>query len=269
MKNLVLALASCCLLYATAADAYGGIVEDLANAIIVEEFLFDDPSGTDIPSAVNNAGTGHMFDFDADTENVLTNGAGQLNVSLKNNTAFGTNYVDNDNITTGRVFGVMELTWDFDTAVFDPDQDEEIRITLTNNDPRGSEVTAEFEIQRNGFSELVFQGNAVGGDALGPVPINLSQPEKFIAVVDADLDNDVYSVHFSADAGTSFTSLGPGAIDPLRIANAMRMVLNEDFVGDNVLIDRVYLATIVPEPGSIVITVVALLGLFGVRKRLA
>jgi len=224
------------------------------RAEIFEEFLFNDPAGTHIPDAANTGTGGHQFDTDEGTggdanADVVTNGLGQLNASLKNNDFFGTNYSDTDNITSGRVFGVMELTWDFQ-SVFNPSADEEIRITLTNNDPRGTQVTAQVEIQRTGTSTININGVAStsgeGATNIADFPLNITQSAKFIALVDADLDNDVYSVLFSDDAGSSFTSIGSGSLAPTRIVNAMRFVLNEDFVGDNVLIDRVYLTDVNP-----------------------
>lgn len=247
-----IAAASLAILFATNASA--GIIDDLASATILHDFQFNDASGTTIDAAANSANPLFLFDADSDTSDVVTNGAGQLDASLKNNTAFGTNYIDNIDITSGRVLGVMELTWDFDQTTFDPAQDEEIRITLINNPPRGSQVTAEVEIERNSLTELELKGAASGGDSLGPITtLSLTQSSTFIMVVDANLDTDTYSVFYSADAGATFDTLGTGAIDPTRGVAALRMVLNEDFVGDNVLIDRVYMAYI-PEPSALLLT---------------
>jgi len=262
------------LMLACAQPAAAGISQDLANAIIIEEFLFDDPNGTQIPAAANNAGTGHLFDTDTGSfgdanADVVTNGSGQLVVSLKNNTEFGTNYVDNDNIANGRLLAVMELTWDFQST-FVSTADEEIRLNLINNDPRGTQVTAQVEIQRTGTSAININGvastAALGASNIADFALNITQTAKFIAVLDADLTNDVYSIHFSDNAGSTFTTTGSGTLAPLRIANALRFVLNEDFVGDNVLIDRVYLARI-PEPSSIVFAVLGIVGLAAGRRR--
>ena len=77
------------------------------NAAIFEDFQFGDPAGTLIEEAANSANPGNMFDIDSDNDAVMTNGLGQLNASLKNNTLFGTNYVDNDPLTTGTIYGVI------------------------------------------------------------------------------------------------------------------------------------------------------------------
>jgi len=238
-----------------AAPASAGIIQDLANATIVEEFLFNDAAATDLPSAANNV-TSHPWDSDADTAGVTTNGLGQLNASLKNNDAFGTNYVDNDTLTPtdGRVLGVMELTWDFQSDL-DPTENEEIRISLIQFDPRSAFVVAEWEIQREDDDTLTILGNGVGTGAtdLGPSVLNggsLTQSTTFISVIDVDMTNDEYFVHYSSDGGASFTTLGAGSLDPDRnTVDSLRMTLNNDLSGDGVLIDRVYLAT-VPEPGS-------------------
>lgn len=258
MKLKVLALLGAAA-WAVASSASADIASDLANATILEEFLFDDPSGTVLTAAANNV-TSHPWDEDADTIAVATDGAGQLNASLKANTDFGTNYVDNDVITAdgSRILGVMELTWNFQ-SVLDPAENEEIRISLIQFDPRSTFVVAEWEIQREDDNTLTILGNAVGTGAtdLDPVVLNggsLIQQEKFVAVIDANMATSEYSVHFSADGGTSFTTLGAGALDPTRdTIDAFRMTLNNDLSGDNVLIDRVYLAKI-PEPASLLLT---------------
>lgn len=249
----------------SAAIASADIATDLSNATILEEFLFDDASGTALTAAANNV-TGHLWDEDTDTVDVTTNGSGQLDASLKNNVDFGTNYVDNDTLTpaNGRIFGVMELTWDF-RSTLDPAENEEIRISLIQNDPRSTFIVAEWEIQREDDDTLTILGNGVGTGAtdLGPVLLNggsLSQTDKFIAVVDANMGTDKYFIHYSSDGGASFTTLGPADLDPDRnTIESLRMTLNNDLANDHVLIDRVYLASLVPEPTTGMLLVVGLL----------
>jgi len=220
------------------------------QATIFEEFLFDDSIGTAIEAAVNNANPGNLFDVDADNTGVVTNGSGQLNASTKNNISFGTNYVDNVDITTGQVFGVMELTWDFQ-SVLDPAENEEIRITLINSAPRSTETTAEFRIVRDDSDNVIINGqaNGAGSSDLSDVILNggsLTQSTKFVAVVAADLDADTYEILYSSDAGASFLSAGTGNMNSTRGVASMRMGLNNDLVNDNILIDRVYLTDTSP-----------------------
>lgn len=252
-NHVLLAALSGMLVTGVAETASAGIISDLASATILEDFHFDDANGTVLTAAANSASS-HLWDEDADTVDVKTNGAGQLDASLKANVEFGTNYVDSADFTTGRVLGVMELTWDFNSSTLDTAENEEIRISLIQNDPRSTFVTAEWEIQREDDNTVTILGNGVGTGAtdLGPVLLNggsLTQSAKFIAVVDANLNTDTYRIFYSNDGGTSFTSLGTGNLDPTRGVASLRMTLNNDLSGDNVLIDRVYLAYI-PEPAS-------------------
>ncbi len=247
-------LCAAALAVAVAPVAIADIGSDLANAILIEEFLFDDANGTAISAAANNV-TGHLFDVDVDTAAVTTNGSGQLNASLKNNNDFGTNYVDNDVLapTDGRLFGVVELTWDFQSTL-DPAENEEIRISMMQFDPRSTFTVAEWEIQREDDDTLTILGNGVGTGAtdLGPVLLNggsLTQSTTFIAVLDVDMDNDTYSVHYSTNAGATFTTLGTGDLDPARdTVESLRLTLNNNLSNDNVLIDRIYLAKENPVP---------------------
>ncbi|MEQ8849982.1 hypothetical protein [Botrimarina sp.] len=271
MRSTVLLAAA---LLAASPAAQADIIQDLAAATIIEDFQFEDPSGTVLTAAANSAGTGHLWDEDTDTIDVVTNGSGQLNASLKANNDFGTNYVDNDVLTAAsayRVLGVMELTWDFQSTL-DPSENEEIRISLIESDPRSTFIVAEWEIQREDDDTLTILGNGVGDGSsdIDPVLLNggsLSQSVPFIAVVDANMTTDEYFLHFSADGGASFTTLGPASLDPARnTIESLRMTLNNDFSGDNVLIERVYLATI-PEPGALALGVTALaLGGLGRRR---
>ncbi len=268
MKSTMLVCLTMASVLVTSSAARAGIIEDLANATIVEEFLFDDVEGTGYAAAANNAGTGHLLtpvgsDF---LNGVATNGAGALDGSLKSNVSFGTATVDNADILSGRVLGVMELTWNF-TSALDTAENEEIRLSILNAGT--STVTAEFEIERNDFDQLEIFGTAVNGSSIPAVILNggsLLQSQKFIAVVDVNLDTDRYFVHFSSDGGGSFTTIGPGNIDPVRIGEKLRFGLNNDLSDDNVLIDRIYLATI-PEPSSLGLGILGMISLLAIGQR--
>ena len=228
------------------------LVSQTASATIFEEFLFDDPNGTAIENAVNNANPGSFFDVDADNAGVVTNGLGQLNASLKNNDDFGTNYVDVTAITTGTVYGVIELTWDFQ-SVLNPSENEAIRLTLVNADPRSTQVTAEVQINRSDSDVIVIDGAAdgTGSSDLLQTTLNggsLTQSDTFVGVVAADLDNDTYEILYSTDDYATFQSAGTGSISPSRGVESLRMVLNNNLFNDNVLIDRVYLTDVSPVP---------------------
>lgn len=224
------------------AQAHGGILEDVP---------FDDVAGTEIQDAVNVA-TGHPFDVDADLAGVTTNGAGQLNASLKSNLEFGTTYIDSDDIASGPVYGVMELSFAFDTATLDPAENEEIRISLIQFDPRSTFVTAEWEIQREDDGSVTIFGNAVGTGSVdtGSATLNPTETD-LIAVVAVNLDSSLMSIHYSQDGGASFSTLAGGVLDPTRGVGSLRMTLNNDLSQDSVLINRVYMTDMNPYPGLI------------------
>ncbi len=222
-----------------------------AQAIIFEDFQFNDTAGTAIEAAVNSINPSVLFSADADNVDVVTNGLGQLDASLKNNDNFGGAFLDIEpELTSGTVYGVMELTWDFQ-SILDTTQNEEIRVSLINNDPTGTEITGEFRIVRNDSDQIIINGQA-GGTGSSDLPDtilnggSLTQTDKFIAVVAADLDASTYEILYSNNAGSSFLSAGTGISATGRIVESMRMTLNNDLLNDNILIDRVYLTDTLP-----------------------
>jgi len=227
------------------------------RAAVIEDFLFDAPAGTLLENTVNNAGTGHMWDADQDADDfagVATNGSGQLNASIKDNDDFATTYVDLDpDISSGSLYGVIELTYDFDPNTLNTAENEEIRLSLIQFDPRSTFVTAEVEIERTDNNDVVIFGNGVGTGSVDTPEdtLGLTQSDKMIAVIAAGLDNDRMEVHYSLDAGASFTTISGGMLDPSRGVASMRLVLNNDLSDDNVLLDRVYLTDMNPFPGQI------------------
>lgn len=221
-----------------------------ARAVFFEDFQFDDSAGTLFTGVANNANPGNLWNEDADTTDVATNGLGQLDASLKANTGFGTNFLDIEPaISTGKVFGVLEMTWDFQ-SVLDPTENEQIRLSFINANPISSSITAQYQITRNDDDQLEMNGSALGsGSGIATQTINggsLTQTDKFIAVLAADFDTDTYEVLYSNDAGSSFNVLGSGMMDPARTLESIRLTLNNDLSGDNLLIDRFYLADELP-----------------------
>lgn len=265
MRSFTLLLGALAATGLAASTATASIIDDLASLTIIEDFQFEDAAATAYDAAANSSNPGNLLSSDSDLTGVATDGSGALDASLKSNTDFGSTLVDTADLTTGRVFGVMEATWDFQ-SVLDPAENEELRITLISSGT--SSVLAEWEIQREDDDTLTILGNTVNGDDLPAVVLNggsLTQIDKFIGIVEADLDADTYQVHFSTDNGATFTTLGMGATDPTRNLDKMRIVMNNDLSGDSVLISRVYLG-VIPEPTSLVTLSLACLALATRRK---
>lgn len=265
-----------CLLAALIAATLGGSI----HAALIEEFHFNDPAGTALTATANTGSGGHSWadDLQGDLAGTATDGIGHYSLALKTNNELGTALVNNDpDITSGVIYGVMELAWNFDATSLNPAENEEIRLTVINLNTAGSSsVTAEFAIIRQDDLSVTFSGSAVNGTAISGVPVSSSQ-SNFIGVVGVNLDTDIYSIYYSDDAGASFTSLTGGTIDSPRIGAQLRMVLNNDLAQDDVLIDRVALYThnpypglilAVPEPMTASLVMLAALGVIGSRRRI-
>ncbi|MEM8945179.1 MAG: hypothetical protein AAGD11_08350 [Planctomycetota bacterium] len=231
-----------------AAPTQATILDDFNSGTIVTDFLFDDALDTQIPDAVNSAAGGLSFDSDSDNDNVVTNGSGELDASGKDNTAFGSNYVDIPGINGGRVIGLFDVAWAFDESVYDSGQDEEFRLTLVTNDPRSTFVTGEIFFKRISTTEVELVGNAVGTGSDDTPEVILGSSGSLLTLLDVNLDADTLELFYSTDDGASFTSAGTGVLDPSRGVESVRLVINEDYVDDSLLIDRFAVSHIVPEP---------------------
>lgn len=259
------------LLVATAlglpALANATILDDFNGGTLVADFQFDDVQGTQIQAAANSVDPLALFDADSDSDNVVTNGTGQLDASGKDNTAFGSNYVDIPGVDFGRALGLFEVSWAFDEGVFDPAQDEEFRLTLIQFDPRSTFVTGETFFTRTSATEVTLRGNAVGTGSSDTPDVVFGSSGSLLTIIDVNMDTNTLELWYSDDGGTSFTSAGTGDLDPSRGIESLRLVLNEDFTNDRLLIERVALATIVPEPASALMVLASVLALLGVRRR--
>ena len=162
-QSSTFAIACVVLCFATSAQAT--ILDDFNNGTIITDFEFGDTAGTQIQNAANSAAGGLMFDEDIDNNDVVTDGFGHLDASPKNNTEFGSNYVDIPAINSGRVIALFDVQWAFDENIYVLAQDEEFRLSLIQFDPRSTFVTGEIFFTRTSATEVQLVGNAVGTGA--------------------------------------------------------------------------------------------------------
>jgi hypothetical protein len=252
-----------------------------APAALLQEFLFNDQLGTPIQSTANSVTALQWSDDSSGTDlaGVGTNGSGQYDLTSKNNNELGTVFLDIPDISTGTVYGVIELTWDFDPTLPPAGDEEIIRLSLINSPTLGSSlVTAEVDISRGDDNVVRIFGNGIGTGSMDTSTdvINNTQTPTFIGVVAVNLDSDRLSVSYSDDAGATFTTLDEGALDPARFAQQVRLYMNNDFSADATLIDRVALYDTnpfpglmpsIPEPASALLVMVSLLHVAVCRRR--
>ncbi|MCA9258950.1 MAG: hypothetical protein KDA61_07110 [Planctomycetales bacterium] len=225
------------------------VLDDFNNALWLVDFRFDDVAGTQLPSTLNSLDPLATFDVDTDNDLVVTNGSGMLDASGKNNTDFGSNYVDLPTLSTGHVISLFEGSYSFDENVYDPAEDEEFRLTMITFDPRSTFVTAETFFTRVSATEVELYGNGVGTGSSDTPVLTLGSSGRFLTLLDADLDAHTFALFYSSDNGSTFTQVGAGALDPTRGVESLRLVINEDYSNDSLLIDRIALATYpFPEP---------------------
>ncbi|MEM9764089.1 MAG: hypothetical protein AAF968_16535 [Pseudomonadota bacterium] len=265
------ALAPVCFMVSLAAlpvDARATVLDDFNAGQLITDFQFSDASGTAIEDTLNSAAPGQPFDSDADFSNSATNGLGQFDANGKDNDNFGTVYSDVDPITSGRIIGLMELSWAFDESTYDPTEPEQVRQTLIGEDPRSDQVTAQILLERTAADEFSLTGTALGTGATSTGATVFSAAGSLIVLIDVNLDTDSYELFYSADDGANVFSGGTGSIDANRIVESIRFVLNNDFSQDVLLVDRfaVALAGQVPLPATALPLALALL-LLGARAR--
>ncbi len=248
-----------------AVPAQANILDDFNSGKIVTDFQFDDAVGTQIPDAINSAVGGGAFDVDTDNDDVVTNGNGQLDASAKANTELGSNYVDLASFTTGRVIGLFYVSWAFDESVYDPAQDEEFRLTLITNNPRSTFVTSEIFFTRTSATEVTLLGNGVGTGATDTPDTILGSSGDLLTMIDTNLATGVFELFASTDGGINFSSLGTGTTDPTRGISSVRLVINEDYTGDRLLIDR-FAVSVIPEPASVMVLAIGLATLGAIRR---
>jgi hypothetical protein len=176
---------------------------------------------------------------------------------MKDNDALGTNFLDNNNITTGKAWIVAEMSgWNFSSLVgpgeFDEVEPEEIRFAFLNNDGNnqgGSTITGQATIERTSAGGLQLVGKlTTGAPEIGPLALTLTRSTPFNVVLEIDETTETFSV-FYKDNTNPYVQLGsPAPHVAGRNGNSVRFVANNHFGGTGEFFDisRIYVTDTSP-----------------------
>ncbi len=210
-----------------------------AKGVDLELFEFNDPNGTELSGALNSV-TSHMWttsETDGSSDMLPSDVQSGSYRVIKDFLGLGENWLQIDNVTTGKVFLVARMSnWAFKQALPD-DPAEEIRFGFLNEDTgtSGNTITAEMQIRRTSEGTIELAGRALGTGASlisDTAPLATDQTVPFTAVLEADFDTDTYKV-FYKDGSNPSQVLGQGAMAPTRTANSVRFAANNNFGSTN------------------------------------
>ncbi|MEQ9454072.1 MAG: hypothetical protein RLN76_05690 [Phycisphaeraceae bacterium] len=238
----------------------------VSSAVILEDFRFDDPNGTELGAAANainptnlwqNSSGGLPIPGDV-ADSTVQDGVFRI---AKADDLFSTRHLQIDDITSGVAYLVADVAgWNVDASNFA--ELEDVGWALLNNDTgfNGSTITAQMRLVLFTPTQFLLEGSAIGGGSSSLpqstfLPINQPDPVKFVLKLDRDLNQ--YEVLYQIDGG-AINSVGVGnlgiddngtdgnpADNLTRDGNSIRWRINNNFgsVGEFFDVDRVYLTT--------------------------
>ncbi len=226
-----------------------------AQAVIFEDFQFNDPNGTLLASAVNSANPGNfMFEDVTDmAPSSVQDGVYRIN---KANDNLGHNYFDIADITSGVRYMVMDVAgWNIvaDNLV----EPEDIILSFLDNDsiPGGSTRTADINFSLFTPTVLRLQGTAFGAGSTSTsfLDLPLARSAPMSLALKLDKDNNTYELSYKDDTNP-WVSLGTGNIglkldsSGPRDGNTVRFRAQNNFgaVGEFFDVDRIYITDVDP-----------------------
>jgi len=249
-----------------------------ATAAIIEDFRFNEASGTLLGSAVNSVNASNTWLVHASTVESAETGSGTYRIQKQSISTQASNALEIANITTGKVWLVVDIAGWLYTAT---STSERMRFAFLDNDPAstsGSTVTAEMDIDRSG-NALALRGEALGTGSTNPLATSyalpLSQTNPITIALELDKTLNKYNVHYK-DGANPWGSLGAGnlgerSVGVIREGRSIRFAFTGTFgdVGEFFDIDRIYLTDVdpVPEPTGLAMIAIAAAGFIAWRRR--
>lgn len=253
-----------------------------ASAAIIEDFQFNDPSGTVITGAANSVNAANLWLSQNNAVESATTGSGSFRIQKNTVTGQVSNTLEMSNITSGKVWLVAEIAGWLYTATPSATS-ERVRFGFLDNDPPAagsSTITAQMQIDRLPSGNLTVTGDAGGtgstATVTSSVDFGLSRTTPLTLVLEVDADTDKYTISYK-DGASPFVSLSTGnlgerSVGVLREARSVRFAFTGQFgdVGEYFDVNRIYVTTTnpIPEPAAIVLLGFAGIGFIGRRRRL-
>ena len=236
-------------------------VSTAANAVVFEDFQFNDPNGTELGSAVNTANPGNLWmNNGTDINNDPIGIPGDVSGStvqdgsfsiMKADDLYYTRHLQIDNVTSGVQYLVVDIAgWNI---VADNGAElEDVGWAFLDNDTgfSGSTIAAQTRLFVFAPTVLRLEGTALGTGAsnVGTADFGMSRSDPLSLAIKLDKDNDEYEVMYK-DNTADWASLGSGNLglklddSDIRDGNSVRWRINNNFgaLGEYFDVDRIYL----------------------------
>ncbi len=206
-----------------------------SRAANLELFEFNDANGTPLASAANAINGANLWTESPNMgDSSVASGSYRV---IKDFTGLSSNYLQIDNITSGKAYIVAEMAnWKF--TGFDNAALEQIRFAFLDDDTGidGNVITAQVQIGRNTAGGIELTGTAIGtagaANISNVVPLPTEQTAPFTVVLALDKDSESFEV-FYKDGSNPSQVLGLGAVSRVRDGNSIRFAVNNNFGSTN------------------------------------
>jgi hypothetical protein len=218
-----------------AALAAGCLMGESARAVDFERFEFNDANATVLADAVNAINASNNW-FSPTTGTTMIPSdvrSGSYRV-VKDTDGLASNYLQIDNITSGKAYIVVDIAnWKF-TQINVDDPAEQIRFAFLDEDSgdTGSTITAQVQIGRNDVGGIELTGTAIGtagsANISNVAQLAVEQTAPFKLILGIDKDSDSFEV-FYKDGSNPSQVLGLGSLSRVRDGNSIRFAANNNF----------------------------------------